>query len=305
MGSAYLAHPDFRRPLAEELDRRGIRIERWHDDLAITDAPAVPSVWAANVWSATEIVSVGSIADAARALTTRQRNWSMFAPVHRGRAKLIDDRLPHVSAKPLDLGAPAPTAPLGSWTLLDPSTLLLSAACTSPFPNGEPRFIEDRNGPPNRAYLKLWEALAVIGQHPRPGERCLDLGASPGGWTWTIARLGAEVLAIDRAPLASTVARLPGVSWRQGSAFGVDPADHGQIDWVFSDVIAYPDRLARLARRWVESGRTRHVVCTIKLQGATDHDAIDELGTIPGAVVRHLFHNKHEVTFAWHASATG
>ena len=304
MGSAYLAHPDFRRPLVEELDRRGTEIRYWHGDLAVTDDPAVASVWAANVWSDTDVVEVRSIADAARALTDRQRNWALYAPLHRGRARLVEQRLPHVSAKPLDLGMPAPSAPLGSWTLLDPTTLLLSGACTSPFPNGEPRFVEDRTGPPNRAYLKLWEALAVAGRHPQPGERCLDLGASPGGWTWTIARLGADVLAIDRAPLDHHVARMPGVSWRQGSAFGVDPADHPSLDWVFSDVIAYPDRLARMARRWVDSGRTDHVVCTIKLQGETDHDAIDELRSVPGATVRHLFHNKHEVTFTWHAAGS-
>ena len=69
----------------------------------------------------------------------------------------------------------------GSWTLLDPETMLAAAQCTSPFPNGEIGFVEDRIGPPSRAYLKLWEALTLIGSRPGPGERRVDLGSSPGG----------------------------------------------------------------------------------------------------------------------------
>ena len=91
---------------------------------------------------------------------------------------------PRCRRKPLVFGMPAPAAPLGSWTLLDAGTLLASPHCTSPFPNGEVHFVEDRAGPPSRAYLKLWEALTLIGRRPQPGETCLDLGSSPGGWSW-------------------------------------------------------------------------------------------------------------------------
>src|SRR5205814_1584996 len=83
-----------------------------------------------------------SIGDAVKSLRDRQRNWACYAPDHRGRAELIAQRLPHVSAKPLLLGAPAPTAPLGSWTLLAPDLLLASMRCSSPFPNGEPPLVE-------------------------------------------------------------------------------------------------------------------------------------------------------------------
>ena len=65
--------------------------------------------------------------------------------------------------------------------MLDPETMLAAAQCTSPFPNGEIGFVEDRIGPPSRAYLKLWEALTLIGSRPGPGERRVDLGSSPGG----------------------------------------------------------------------------------------------------------------------------
>ncbi len=76
--------------------------------------------------------------------------------------------------------------------------------------------IEDHIGPPSRAYLKLWEALVRFGRWPAPGDRCLDLGASPGGWTWVLAKLGANVTAVDKAPLAPAVAAMPGVTQRAG-----------------------------------------------------------------------------------------
>ena len=153
-------------------------------------------------------------ATAAKALRDRQRNWALYAPDHRGRAALIAERLPHVSAKPLLFGARAPTAPLGSWTLLAPDLLLASTRCSSPFPNGEPRFVEDRDGPPSRAYLKLWEALVRLDRWPTAGDVCLDLGASPGGWTWLLAQSGARVIAVDKAPLDPRVSGLANVEWR-------------------------------------------------------------------------------------------
>jgi 23S rRNA (cytidine2498-2'-O)-methyltransferase len=44
-------------------------------------------------------------------------------------------------------------------------------------------------------------------------------------------------------------------------------------------------------------------VCTIKFQGDTDHAAAEAFAGIPGGRVFHLFHNKHELTFAWQREA--
>jgi 23S rRNA (cytidine2498-2'-O)-methyltransferase len=181
---------------------------------------------------------------------------------------------------------------------LAPDRLLASPVKSSPFVNGECQFIEDHIGPPNRAYLKLREALVRFGRWPASGQTCLDLGASPGGWAWVLAKLGANVTAVDKAPLSPTVAAMPGVTERPGSAFGLMPEP---VDWLFSDVIAYPDRLLALVQRWIDAAAARYVVCTIKFQGSTDHDAADAFAAISGGQVVHLFHNKHELTFLWAA----
>jgi 23S rRNA (cytidine2498-2'-O)-methyltransferase len=89
------------------------------------------------------------------------------------------------------------------------------------------------------------------------------------------------------------------VEHRTGSAFALDPEP---ADWLFSDIVAYPDRLLALVRRWIEAGMVRRIVCTVKFQGATDFTAIDAFAAIPGGRLLHLFHNKHELTFAWNAA---
>lgn len=296
MTTAYLAAEGYEQALDEELARAGVAVELRHGRLRISESAPVHAAWAANIWWDAERIPVISIGDAAMKLRQRQRNWASYAPAHRGRAQLIEDKLPHVAARPLALGEVAPDAPLGSWTLLERDLVLAAADCSNPFPNGVPRFIEDREGPPSRAYLKLWETFARLRRQPGPGARCLDLGAAPGGWTWLLARLGAEVTAVDRAPLAPEVDQLENVTWERASAFGLDPTDVGAIDWWCSDIIAYPDRLLDLAARWLDSGRVRNLVCTVKFQGATDHDATARFAALPGAQLFHLSQNKHELT---------
>ncbi len=297
MTTAYLAAEGFEAQLEEELRRADSIPAVRHGRLLICERGPVASAWAANVWHDCVELPVPSIGEAARALRAIQRNWAMYAPLHHRRAALIRERLPHVSARPVVFPAAAPTAPLGSWTLLAPDRMLAAARCSSPFPNGEVSFVEDRAGPPNRAYLKLWEALTTLGRWPGPGERCIDLGASPGGWSSVLAKLGAAVIAVDKAPLDPRVAAMPGVSWRGESAFALSPETIGPVDWLFSDIVCYPARLLRLVERWRTSGMAKHFVCTIKFQGTTDHESAEAFAALPGARVMHLHHNKHELTF--------
>ena len=298
MTVAYLAAEGYEAQLLAELSADGIGVTHRHGRLFVTEQPPIEAAWAANTWFDAEYVPVASIRDAADALRSMQRSWAAYAPFHHGRAALVTERLPHVSATPLALGASAPIAPLGSWTLLAPTLMLASARCSSPFTNGEPRFVEDRDGPPSRAYLKLWEAFVRVGRWPAPGDRCLDLGASPGGWTWTLANLGADVTAIDKAPLDPVVDALVNVHWQSGSAFAVDPAAFEPFDWLCSDVIAYPKRTYALVERWQRSGRAHNMIVTVKFQGDTDHEIARAFASIDGAQLFHLHHNKHELTFA-------
>lgn len=291
---AYLAPDGFVAELQTEL---GGAVRETYGRLVVAYGPEQPVAWTANVWRNPVVTPIASIGDAANKLRAIQRNWVLYSWNHHRRAALIAEKLPSVSAKPLVFGTPAPASPLGSWTLIAPDLMLVSPACSSAFPNGEVQFVEDKEGPPNRAYLKLWEAFTLLGTRPQPGERCVDLGASPGGWTWVLQQTGAQVVSVDKAPLALEIAALPRVETRIESAFGLDPRSVGPVEWLCSDIVCYPDRLLGLVERWLAAGTVKRFVCTLKFQGDTDFAAMQRFAAIPGSRLLHLHHNKHELTW--------
>ncbi len=297
--AAYLAPQGFLGELQQELDHAGQPLGR----LVICSGPPRPVLWVRNVWLEPQRIRFSSISQAVRLLKALGTRWVLYDEhlERRGRARLIQERLREPDMKPLIFGAPLPRTGLGSWTLLDETTLLASPRCSSPFAHGQIAFVEDKTGPPNRAYLKLWELFTVLQTRPQPGQFCLDLGASPGGWTWVLANLGARVVCVDKAPLAPGVAGMPGVGQRPGSAFGLAPQDIGPVDWLFCDVICYPRRLLALVRRWLDAGLAANMVCTIKFQGQTDFETIRAFLAISGSKLLHLCQNKHELTWYWSA----
>ncbi len=308
--TGYLAAPGFLPELLAELGLSG-RSGPEHvvfGDLVFTMNRAKPAMnqakpaWAQNIWLDARLVPAPSIGQAAKALRGIQRNWWPHPVRLARRSALVTDKLPKVSARPQVFGQPAPTAQLGSWTLWDEGWLIAAPACTSPYPDGQPQFVEDRESAPSRAYLKLWETFTLLGVAPSPGELCLDLGSSPGGWSWVLATLGARVFSVDKAPLDPRIGAMPNVDHCLGSGFGLDPAlaapPDRPVDWLFSDMACYPERLLGLIQRWLEAGTCRNFVCTLKFQAETDHETAQAFAAIPGSRLLHLAHNKHELTWA-------
>jgi 23S rRNA (cytidine2498-2'-O)-methyltransferase len=296
--SAFLAPDGFQDQLVKELGG----VLSCHGRLLLMDRhPEKPPLWAQNCWRNPVLIPIQSISDAAKKLKALQRNWSLYSfQLHR-RAQLIQEKLPHVSFKPLGFPAPLPQSPLGSWTLLDRDTLLAASDCSSVFPNGEMQFVEDKKNPPNRAYLKLWEALILIQEYPRSGQHCIDVGASPGGWTWVLAQLGSEVWSVDRSPLDPGVSTMPGVRFQKRDAFSLKPEEllesRNKTDWLFSDLVCYPEKLFDWVMMWVESGACDNFICTLKFQGDGDYHMAQKFADIPNSRVFHLFNNKHELTW--------
>lgn len=261
-------------------------------------APSSP-IWCHNIWKNPEVITISSINDGANKLKERGRNWILYPHKEIRRAKLIQEALPHVSLKAIAYPETPPKGKLGSFTLMDRDTILASSDCSSPFPNGEPNFLESKSGPPSRAYLKLWEAFTLLGVSPKKGERCLDAGACPGGWSWVLQGLGADILAIDKAPLDLKMNKFSNIKFQKGDALAKGPDELGSFDWVFSDVICYPERLLQWIKLWISSGATKHILCSVKFRGEEGYGVLAELKKIPNSWIRHLFVNKHEVTFYW------
>jgi 23S rRNA (cytidine2498-2'-O)-methyltransferase len=291
--TAYLAPQGFVKQVAAELEG----VQAVHGRLVIAQGPPQTSYWAQNTWLEPHTLRIRSIADCAKALRAIQRNWVMYSFRWHRRSKLIQEKLPYVSARPLRFPGLVPAAPLGSWTLLAPDILLASPRCSSAFPHGEVRFVECKHGSPSRAYLKLWEVFTLTQRMPSPGEPCLDAGASPGGWTWVLHQLGARVLAVDRTELAPELMRLPGVMYRKANAFSIRPGQDGPFKWIFWDVACYPEKLYQWLSLWLNSGKCCNFVCTLKFQGNSNYGAIDTFAALPHTALLHLSHNKHELTW--------
>lgn len=270
-----------------------------YGDLFLARGPLRLAPFAQNIWYHVELLNIQSIGEAVRALRSRQRNWWYVEQdgLNR-RMALIQEQLPKIDREPVHFPAPPRTAPLGSYTLLDANTLLLAKNCLSSYPNGLVDLVQDHVNPPSRAYLKLCEALLLYGTLPQRGERCLDLGAAPGGWTYVLDSLGCSITAIDRAPLDARLMHKPNIRYLKQDAFSFKPDTEEQAwDWLFSDVICYPDKLLALVQAWLASGKVRHLIVTIKFQGPTNHDVIAGFAGIPGGRLMHLSYNKHELTF--------
>lgn len=220
--------------------------------------------------------------------------WAFYPHLFPGKGKLIAEKLPYFKPKPLCFPCDLPKAPLGSWMFLDETTILASPRSSSPFAHGEPHFHPSKI-PPSRAYLKLWELFTLTQKMPQSGDLCLDIGASPGSWSWAIQKLGASVRAVDRAPLCQTIASLSGIYSLKKDAFSLEP--DLSVDWLFSDAACTPEKLLAWIRRWLEAGSRANMICTLKFQGFSDSSVIREFKKIENSRIVHLSHNKHELTW--------
>lgn len=259
-------------------------------------------LWARAVFLKPLRIAFNSIGEAASILRDMQRNWAPYQFTQFRRAALIQNKLPYINLKPRKFPYKVPSSPMGIYTLLDANTLLASSLTQSHFPAGTVVLQEDHENPPSRAYLKIEEALvryadAFACDMPQAGARVLDAGACPGGWTWVLRQLGCDVTAIDRAPLVQPLMEDSAVHFMTHDAFTLKPSELGHFDWIFSDVICYPERLFGWVNDWLDSGLCDRFICTIKLQGGTDWDLIDKFASIPDSRVVHLCYNKHEFTW--------
>ncbi len=297
--AVYIAKPEFLDELCHELED----VPQVIDTMVFSSKIKTDVCFALDIWFEPQIVTFQSISEAVRILRKAGRFWYLHPMSQVRRSRLIEQQLrknpPLTRHFPLEEEIPT----LSGFSLLDHNTLLYSTHRLKKWPQGHCFFIEDKVNPPNRAYLKLWEALFLLNKYPKPGESALDLGASPGGWTYVMQSLGANVTAVDKAPLDEKIAALPRIHYLKQSAFAIEPSKLEQgYDWVLSDVACYPDRAYDLIIKWIESGKAKkQMIFTIKLQGQIDLATIKRFQDIPNSRVFNMFYNKHEVTFFYPA----
>jgi len=311
-GQAFLPFPDMTQTLQSELRDRfevtavpskiyGELLFYSQNDLTEQLSSTSP-YFARTVMKEPFLLTFDSIGEAAGELKKLQRNWAPYQYTCFRRAQLIQDKLPYINLKDRKFPVSIPDSPMGLYTLIDEHTLIASAVTTSTLPAGTLHFVEDHENPPSRANLKIQESLTManlLNGTPLPDatSRCFEAGACPGGWTWVLVGLGSQVYAVDRAPLADSLMNNPLVKFQAHDAFTLTMEEIGPVDWVFSDVICYPERLLEWIKKWLAYDPEKKMICTIKMQGSIDWPLIQQFADIPGSKIVHLNYNKHELTW--------
>ncbi|MCC6748122.1 MAG: hypothetical protein IT371_10715 [Deltaproteobacteria bacterium] len=154
---------------------------------------------------------------------------------------------------------------------------------------------------PSRAARKLVEAFDWIGQGPEPGERVVDLGAAPGGWTAVLLERGAHVVAVDLGQMDPALARHRNLRVIHGNAFHHEPEE--PVGWLFCDLAWRPLEVASLLAKWGRRGWTDALVANLKLPMRKKLGFVERLRGMLGegfrtVRARQLYHDREEVTFA-------
>jgi len=167
------------------------------------------------------------------------------------------------------------TAPDHGWLSVAPAPVPFQfRRLISPFPKGEVPVASDKAAP-SRAFAKLVEAELRLGVHIGAGETCVDLGASPGSWSYVALNRGARVVAVDRALLRTDLMRHPRLAFHRGDAFKFRP--DAPVDWLLCDVIAAPERSIELLLDWLRQRLMRYFVVAIKFKGHSDYPQLERL----------------------------
>jgi 23S rRNA (cytidine2498-2'-O)-methyltransferase len=127
----------------------------------------------------------------------------------------------------------------------------------------------------------------------------VDLGASPGSWSYVAIQRGASVIAVDRSPLRDDLMRNPRLRFHQGDAFKFKP--DAPVDWLICDIIAAPQRSIDLLLEWLRERQMRHFVVTIKFKGTEEYPLLAQLKSLAPPLcadfrVTRLCANKNEVS---------
>jgi 23S rRNA (cytidine2498-2'-O)-methyltransferase len=178
------------------------------------------------------------------------------------------------------------------------------------WPMGIPRLKFPRQAP-SRSTLKLEEAWHHFIPREQwdarlaPGMTGVDLGASPGGWTWQLVNRDIHVTAIDNGPMDQTLLDSGLVSHYRADGFAFRPKK--PVDWMVCDIVEKPARNAALLETWIGEGLCREAVVNLKLPMKQRYaevkrlleriaDGLAERGVKASIGCKQLYHDREEVT---------
>jgi 23S rRNA (cytidine2498-2'-O)-methyltransferase len=179
-----------------------------------------------------------------------------------------------------------------------------AVANSAPWPMGIAR-LRMPGTAPSRSTLKLAEALAqfVPERDFAPGMSAVDLGASPGGWTWQLVKRGFHVVAVDNGEMDPALMESGQVKHRRLDGFHFQPPE--PVDWMVCDMVESPSRIARLVADWIAKGWCQETIFNLKLPMKKRWEEVERCRALIGEALggegyylrfKHLYHDREEVT---------
>ncbi|MCS6838584.1 MAG: hypothetical protein NZ480_07020 [Bdellovibrionaceae bacterium] len=256
-------------------------------------------VWASAICLNAHTFQFHSIKEAQRFLSPKAKYFDYLPTYYIRRGHLIFSGLRMIPAKKWHFQTHTLVGPLAFFTLLSAGEGII-------FPDVHPVLpltyspIKEFKEPPSRAYLKLSEVFLRKKTWPQSFHKVLELGSSPGGWTWLLSQLGCSIECIDKGTMSSEILNNKNVTWHKTSAFSwVKKHSVVGFDWLFSDMACSPEKLLDLIEWTVQQNPQIRIVATIKLNRHLGNwnQLIEQFLRVPNAEIIHLYHNKHELTF--------
>lgn len=178
------------------------------------------------------------------------------------------------------------------------------------WPMGIPRLKFPRQAP-SRSTLKLEEAWhhfiprSEWDDRLTAGMTAVDLGASPGGWTWQLVNRYMRVIAVDNGPMNEKLMDSGLVEHQHVDGFVFRPRK--PVDWMVCDIVEKPARNAALLENWIGEGLCREAVVNLKLPMKQRYTEVKRLleriesglagrGVQAGIACKQLYHDREEVT---------
>jgi 23S rRNA (cytidine2498-2'-O)-methyltransferase len=171
------------------------------------------------------------------------------------------------------------------------------------FFNGQKRMSFDSLAP-SRSYLKVEEAYGILGYCPSENDLVVDLGAAPGGWSYSASKRSARVIAIDNGNMKNGAKDNSYIKHLKEDAFKFELKDNEIADWLFCDMIEDPQLVLSVIKKWIVNKNCRFFVINLKF-GRTDIISLLKDLLNPESFfikncslfrIRHLYHDREEFT---------
>lgn len=181
----------------------------------------------------------------------------------------------------------------------------------SPFYMGIPRLRFPADAP-SRSTLKLEEAFHVFipadewEERLASGMHAVDLGASPGGWSYQLVKRSMLVHSVDNGPMAASLMETGQVTHHRVDGFKFEPTS-SKIYWLVCDMVEKPAKVTNLMIQWLVKGWCREVIFNLKLPMKKRYEAVSQNmqnlretlaaeGINAQVYAKQLYHDREEIT---------